>query len=133
MDRLSYIFESYWLSGAFLTGALIAALIFAFHLKRRHGRSLGWLLAVFAFALLGLGGVISAAVDAQHWLEDPRSWAWWVGGTGLIVLFGMVLVVLTTRAWSAALGYAMGGLVVVAGGGLIAESSRALSDACKTV
>jgi uncharacterized membrane protein len=74
--------------------------------RRRGAWSLPLLLLSSAFALVGAGG-----------LALPFTWALWLAGAMLALLFVMLLLVITTGAWSAALGYGIGALLLLGLGG----------------
>jgi uncharacterized membrane protein len=98
---------SYWFSLFLLAAALGLAGAALFLWQRRGAWSVPFLLGSAAFAIVGLGG-----------LALPFDWGLWLGGAALAVLFVMLLVVITTGSWSAALGYSFGALWVLALGGV---------------
>src|SRR5947209_18608212 len=133
MDRLSSLLGTYWLTYVLLAGALVLGLRWR---RARQRGSASWPLAVSAalLGLLGVGGLLGPLLVRLQVVEDPTSWAWWVAGVPLALLFVAVLVVVSTGRWSARLGYGLCVLALLGLGGLSSAAiSRAGTDAFRVV
>src|SRR5262245_58944805 len=113
MNRLLDASAENWFSILLMAIALLlgAALLYVWH--RRREWPLPLILFGSAFALLGVGG-----------LAVPAPWGWWLAGGSAAILFVMLLGVIITGAWSAALGYSVGGLLLL---GLGAAGNSAIA------
>src|SRR5438445_212745 len=121
-QAVEYLKEN-WFSLLLLAVAvsLGAALLIAY--SRRGSWSLSLLLAGAAFAFLGLGGLVL-----------PFDIALWSGAGAAAILFGMLLVVITTGSWWAPLGYVIGAALFLTIGGICnAAVGMGLAEAGKTV
>src|SRR5438132_908519 len=121
-QAVEYLKEN-WFSLLLLAVAvgLGAALLIAY--SRRGGWSLPLLLTGAALALLGLGGLVL-----------PFDIALWAGAGAAAILFGMLLVVITTGSWWAPLGYVIGAVLFLTIGGICnAAVGVGLAEAGKTI
>lgn len=113
----------HWFSVLLLAIALLWGLALLNVRRRRREWSLPLLLSGSAFALLGLGGLVL-----------PVAWGVWSSAVLLAILFIMLLVVITTGSWSAALGYSVGGLLLFGLGGAGSRAiGQGLSEAGKLI
>jgi uncharacterized membrane protein len=106
MYRPFDLLAGHWLSMLLLVIALVLGTLLLIARRRSADWSLPLLLSGSAFALLAAGG-LALSLD----------WALWLAGAMLAILFVMLLVVITTGSWSAPLGYATGGLLLLGIGG----------------
>src|SRR5947209_2656579 len=92
--------RDHWVTVLLLATALVLGAALLHVWRRRREWSLALLMSASALALLGVGGLVL-----------PAGWALWLAVAMLAFLFIMLLVVITTGAWSAILGYTVGGLL----------------------
>lgn len=125
MERLNHYLPGHWFGGLVLAFGVVLGLLWLGRWRRFRVQSLPLGLAAAALALFGLGGL---GVPFR-WLPDLDldllypdlivSWAFVSLVLSLAILFGMILVLITTGAWSAYLGYGAGGVLLLAVGGLL--------------
>lgn len=125
---------THWLSGLLAGIALILGLRLLLASKRDRVLSFPLLLWTCALGCLALGGIATAGVDHFNLLTNPALWGWWATGVALAVLFGALLLVVTTGRWSAGLGYTLGVVLLLGMGGVWSEAvGKCLLDGAKVV
>jgi uncharacterized membrane protein len=108
----------HWFSVLLLLIALILGGSLLVARLRRREWSMQWLLLAAACALAGAGG-----------LALPVAWGLWLAGAMLAVLFVALLIVITSGAWSARLGYTVGALLLLGLGGAVSGAvAQGLSE-----
>ena len=119
---LNFLTEQ-WFSVLLLAIALVFGVLLLSGRRRHREWSLPLLLLSSTFALLGVGG-----------LALPVGWALWLAAAMLAILFIMLLVVITTGTWSAALGYSVAALLLLGLGGASSGTvAQGLSEVGKLI
>jgi hypothetical protein len=105
--------KDHWLSVLFL----IVAVLFAARLLIVRARKRVWsgrvILGCASFLLVSLGGFFVV-----------RDWSIWLGGTALVTLFVMLVVVVTTGSWWAPLAYTAGAVLLLSLGGVFSGPAQ---------
>jgi uncharacterized membrane protein len=117
------LLKEHWFAAVLLLAAVMLGGLLLWQYQRRRTWSLAFLLPGAALALLGIGG-----------FALPFEWGFWIGGAALAILFALFLVVITTGAWWAQAGFALGALFLL-GLGAVADDRAGiwLSDGARLV
>ena len=114
---------SHWFGLALFVAALGLGGLSLWRKRRTEAWSLSLLLSGSACALVGIGG-----------LAVPFNWGLWLGAGMLVILFGMLLVVITSGWWNALAGYCIGVCLFLAGGAVCCEKlGQWITDGFKTI